>query len=85
MEAQSRMHSMISPPCAIQSVNERSLRSMAARGMGQKTRRKYLGEGIALEPCCNGRDLPHEGNRQFLTGDNSHRKRRANARFMEET
>ena len=33
----------------------------------------------------NGRELLHVGAHQFLAGDNSHRKRRANAQFTEET
>ena len=37
----------------IQSANGPSVRSIAAPGVGQLTRRKYLGEGVAVEKFHN--------------------------------
>ena len=37
--------------------------------MGEKTRRKYFGGGIALGPFYNGPDSPRVGYCQFLAGN----------------
>ena len=36
--------------------------------MGRKTRKKSFGQGLAVGPCFNGRDLPHVGDRGVLDG-----------------